>query len=61
MFLVMINKPRRFSTEKTVVPCISDALCLIEEELLEMHEDIWDIRIEPTDIHYFSKEIICTK
>jgi hypothetical protein len=52
----MINKPRRFSVEKTIVPRISDALCLIEEELLEMHEDIWDIRIEPTDIHYFSKE-----
>ena len=56
MLLVMINKPRKLSVKKTVVPRISDALSIIKEELLYMNEDIWDIRIEPTDIHYFEEE-----
>lgn len=56
MFLITVNKQRSLLVQKTVVPRITDALCLIQEELLDMEDENWDIKIEPTDIHYFKKE-----
>jgi len=56
MFLITVNKQRSLLVQKIVVPRISDALCIIQDELLDITEDLWEIRIEPTDIHYFKKE-----
>ena len=55
MFMVAINKPRKLSVTKVLVPTIAGVTELIQEELIEMHDDIWSITVEPTDIKYWEK------
>lgn len=53
MFMVLINKPRKLTVTKFIMPTIAEVNECIQQELTEMNDDIWDIQIQPTDIKYF--------
>jgi hypothetical protein len=51
--MVLINKPRKLTVTKFIMPTIAEVNECIQQELTEMNDDIWDIKIQPTDIKYF--------